>query len=198
MVTLGELQGDPKSLSAALASCIARIAVSREEEAFEAVFRHFAPRLKSYFLRLGADPSQAEEITQEAMVLVWRNADQFDPSRASVSTWIFTIARNLSIDTFRRSRRPSFDPADPAFIPDGEPLPDVVLEQAESEQRVRTVMNSLSPNEKSVLMLSFYENLSHGEIARRIGIPVGTVKSRIRLAFSKIRAALASRPGAES
>jgi RNA polymerase sigma-70 factor (ECF subfamily) len=195
MAALGEVEGDAKSMSASFADCIARIAVSRDEASFEALFRYFAPRLKSYFLRLGADVSLAEEITQEAMVLVWRNAEQFDPSRASASTWIFTIARNLSIDTFRRSRRPSFDPGDPAFIPDGELLPDLLLEQAETEQRVRKVMESLSPNEKDVLMLSFYEDLSHGEISKRLAIPIGTVKSRIRLAFSKIRSALAARQG---
>jgi RNA polymerase sigma-70 factor, ECF subfamily len=197
MVALEELRGDEKSVAASLADCIARIAVSKDEASFEALFRYFAPRLKSYFMRLGADASAAEEVTQEAMVQVWRNADQFDRSKASASTWIFTIARNLSIDAFRRARRPSFDPSDPAFIPDGEMLPDLQLERAETEQRVRLVMNSLSPNEKRVLILSFYENLSHGEIAERLGIPLGTVKSRIRLAFAKIRTALETRQGEE-
>lgn len=195
MVALEEFRGDAKSIAAAMVVCMERIAASKDEASFEAVFRYFAPRLKSYFLRLGADASLAEEITQEALVQVWRNAGQFDPSRASASTWIFTIARNLSIDTFRRTRRPSFDPSDPAFVPDGELLPDLQLERAETEQRVRLVMNSLSASEKSVLMLSFYENLSHGEIAEHLGIPLGTVKSRIRLAFAKVRDALATRQG---
>ena len=195
MVALDELRSDPKSIAATLSGCVSRIAATKDEESFEALFRYFAPRLKSYFLRLGADASSAEEITQETMVLVWRKADQFDPAKASASTWIFTIARNLSIDTFRRTSRPSFDPHDPAFVPDGEPAPDVQLERSETEQRVRLVMNSLSPNEQSVLMLSFFENFSHGEIADRLGIPLGTVKSRIRLAFAKIRSALAIRQG---
>lgn len=195
MVALEGLQSGAKSIAASHADCIVFIAASKDEACFETLFRYFAPRLKSYFLRLGADVSLAEENTQEAMVLVWRNADQFDPSKASASTWIFTIARNLSIDAFRRTRRPSFDPSDPAFIPDGDLLPDLQLEQAETEQRVRLVMESLSPNEKSVLMLSFYENFSHAEIARRLGIPIGTVKSRIRLAFAKVRSALGTREG---
>jgi RNA polymerase sigma-70 factor (ECF subfamily) len=197
MVALEELRGDTNSVAASLADCIVRIAVSKDPTSFEAVFRYFAPRLKSYFMRLGADASVAEEITQEALVQVWRNAGQFDRSKASASTWIFTIARNLSIDTFRRTRRPAFDPSDPAFIPDGEMLPDLQLERSETEQRVRLVMNSLSSNEKSVLMLSFYENFSHGEISERLGIPLGTVKSRIRLAFAKVRSALATRQGDE-
>jgi RNA polymerase sigma-70 factor (ECF subfamily) len=181
-----------------MSACVVRIGTNNDKAAFEVVFRHFAPRLKSYFLRLGTDPAHAEEIAQEALVLVWRNARLFDPAKASASTWIFTIARNLSIDHFRKTKRPSFDPADPAFIPDGEPSPDQELERAETEQRVRAVMNSLSQNEKSVLMLSFYENRSHSEIARQLGLPLGTVKSRLRLAFAKIRSALAADDGGGS
>jgi len=185
----------PSEGSDQLSGCITRIATAQDETAFEALFRHFAPRLKSYFTKLGGDPAMAEEITQEAMVSVWKNACQFDPARASAATWIFTIARNLSIDRFRQARRPSFDPNDPAFIPEDEEPPDRQLERAEAELKVREVMNSLSPHEKSVLMLSFYENRSHGEIAKRLGLPVGTVKSRIRLAFGKLRAALDPQAG---
>ncbi|WP_306698639.1 sigma factor, partial [Treponema endosymbiont of Eucomonympha sp.] len=98
MVAIRRLQSDPKAVAMALSKSIVRIAETRDEASFEIVFRHFAPRLKSYFLRLGADSSLAEEITQEALVLVWRNAAQFDPSKASASTWVFTIARNQSVD----------------------------------------------------------------------------------------------------
>ena len=190
MVAIRRLQSDPKAVAMALSKSIVRIAETRDEASFEIVFRHFAPRLKSYFLRLGADSSLAEEITQEALVLVWRNAAQFDPSKASASAWVFTIARNQSVDRFRRTRRPAFDPTDPAFVSDVEAGPDQQLERAETDQRVREVMSALSANEKNVLMLSFYENHSHGEIAKQLNLPIGTVKSRIRLAFAKIRAAL--------
>jgi len=169
---------------------IAAVARNRDRQAFAQLFRHFAPRLKSYFTKRGGDPAMAEEITQEAMVAVWKNAGQFDPAKASAATWIFTIARNLSVDRFRQARRPAFDPNDPAFVPEDEEPPDRVLERAEAEEKVREVMASLSDNEKSVLMLSFYENQSHSEIAEQLGLPVGTVKSRIRLAFGKLRAAL--------
>jgi len=195
MVAIRQLQSDPKALGTALSELIVRIAQTRDEASFEVLFRHFAPRLKSYFLRLGADYSLAEEITQESLVLVWRNAAQFDSSKASASTWVFTIARNLSVDRFRRVRRPVFDPTDPAFVPDGEQTPDQHLERAEADQRVREVMNALSVNEKSVLMLSFYEDRSHGEIAKQLNLPIGTVKSRIRLAFAKVRAALDAQKG---
>ena len=197
MVAKGTLLGDARSKAAELAECISQIASDRSEAAFEVLFRYFAPRIKSYCLRLGADASGAEEITQEAMVSIWRNAGQFDPKKASPSTWIFTIARNLSIDRFRKSRRPQFDPDDPALVPEDQQPPDRLLETVETEENVRTIMQSLSPNERNVLMLAFYENLSHSEISRQLGIPVGTVKSRIRLAFAKIRSTLEAKDGAD-
>jgi RNA polymerase sigma-70 factor (ECF subfamily) len=196
MVAKATQPGDARSKAAAFAECLGEIANSRSEAAFEVVFRYFAPRVKSYCLRLGTDASGAEEITQEAMVSIWRNAGQFDPAKSSPSTWIFTIARNLSIDRFRKGRRPEFDPNDPALVPEDQIAPDRMVEQTETQENVREIMDSLSLNERNVLMLSFYENLSHGEISRQLGIPVGTVKSRIRLAFAKIRSTLDAKDGA--
>jgi RNA polymerase sigma-70 factor (ECF subfamily) len=196
MVAKGTRPGDPRSKAAEFARCIGQIAGDRSEVAFDVLFRYFAPRIKSYCLRLGADPSGAEEITQEVMVSIWRNAAQFDPSKASPSTWIFTIARNLSIDRLRKSRRPEFDPDDPALVPEDEEAPDRLVEKIEMEDNVRKIMDSLNSNERNVLMLSFYEDLSHGEISRRLSVPLGTVKSRIRLAFAKIRSALDAPDGA--
>lgn len=193
---MDRLRSDPSEIADPWSACIVRIATAQDEAAFEKLFRHFAPRLKSYFIRRGGDPALAEEITQETMVSIWRNAGAYDPAKASAATWIFAIARNLGIDRFRQAKRPTFDPNDPAFVPDDEEPPDRLLERAEIEQSVRDGMNALSPNEKSVLMLSFYENRSHGEIAEHLGLPIGTVKSRIRLAFGKLRAALGDRSGA--
>ena len=196
MVAKEILQDDPRPKASESAESISKIANDRDEAAFDVLFRYFAPRIKSYCLRLGADPSGAEEITQEAMVSIWRNAAQFDPSKASPSTWIFTIARNLTIDRFRKTRRPQFDPNDPALVPDDQPPPDHLVEQTEKQENVRKIMDTLSPNEKNVLMLSFYEDLSHFEISRRLSLPLGTVKSRIRLAFAKIRSTLDAQDGA--
>ena len=190
------LQDASRPKASEFAESISKIANDRDEAAFDVLFRYFAPRIKSYCLRLGADPSGAEEITQEAMVSIWRNAAQFDPSKASPSTWIFTIARNLTIDRFRKTRRPQFDPNDPALVPDDQPPPDRLAEQTEKQENVRKIMDTLSSNERNVLMLSFYEDLSHFEISRRLSIPVGTVKSRIRLAFAKIRSTLDAQDGA--
>jgi RNA polymerase sigma-70 factor (ECF subfamily) len=173
MVAKGTEPGDPRSKAAEFAECISKIATERSEPAFDVLFRYFAPRIKSYCLRLGADDSAAEEITQEAMVLLWRNAAQFDPSKASPSTWIFTIARNLSIDRFRKSRRPEFDPNDPALVPDDQQPPDRRVEQIEIEENVRNVMASLSANERTVVMLSFYAAQPshwHGQIKNKAGV----------------------------
>ena len=190
MVAKEGLQSEPRPAAPDFAACIFRIANDRDQSAFELLFRYFAPRIKSYCLKLGADASAAEEITQEAMVSIWRNAGQFDPSKAAPSTWIFTIARNLVIDRFRKSRRPQLDYSDPAFVPD-DPLPlDRLIEQTQLQDKVRQILNSLSSNERNVLMLSYFENLSHFEISRQLSLPVGTVKSRIRLAFGKIRSRL--------
>ena len=178
-----------------LAESMDRVALTRDRAAFEYVFRHFAPRVKTYCMRLGADASLAEEITQETMVSVWSNADQFDLAKANVSTWIFTIARNRSIDRFRKSRRPQFDPRDPAFIPDDPAGPDDILEQDKMNERVRDVLKDLSQSERDVVMLSFYQHFSHGKIAKQLDLPLGTVKSRIRLAFEKIRSAIKTNEG---
>jgi RNA polymerase sigma-70 factor (ECF subfamily) len=190
MVANANDPGDPRSKATQFAECIAQIAAEQSEEAFDVLFRYFAPRIKSYCLRLGADASSAEEITQEAMISMWRNAAQFDPSKASPSTWIFTIARNLSIDRFRKGRRPEFDPNDPAFVREDQDPPDRLVDRMDFEKNIRGLIDLLSANERNVLTLSFYENLSHAEISRQLGLPVGTVKSRIRLAFAKIRSAL--------
>jgi len=194
-VTTSRSQGPAPAV---LAEAIAAIAARADESAFELLFRHFAPRVKAYCMRLGADASLAEEITQEAMVAVWRHAARFDPSKAAASTWIFTIARNLSIDKFRQRKRPQFDANDPAFTPDDDEPPDLVLEKAQQEEAIRKVLDQLSSNEREVLKLSFYDNVPHSEIARRLGLPLGTVKSRIRLAFGKVRALIGDRDGATS
>jgi len=190
MVAKEGLQSEPRPKVPDFVACIFRIANDRDQSAFELLFRYFAPRIKSYCLKLGAGACTAEEITQEAMVSIWRNAAQFDPSKAAPSTWIFTIARNLAIDRFRKSRRPQFDYSDPALVPDEPLTPDRLIERTELQENVRQIMDALSSNERKVLMLSYFENLSHFEISRRLSLPVGTVKSRIRLAFGKMRSKL--------
>jgi len=173
------------------ASDIVSIAQKSDRAAFERLFRHFAPRVKSYLMRLGTEPTMAEEVMQEAMAQVWRKASLFDPSKASAATWIFTIARNQRIDSFRREKRPEIDPNDPALVPDDEPSPDHSISQRRMSAQMRGAIAELPTEQRDVLMLSFYTDIAHAEIADRLGIPLGTVKSRLRLAFRRLRVAMA-------
>ena len=154
------------------------------------LFTHFAPRLKAYFIRGGLQAPKAEELAQEAMLLVWRKAAQFDPGRAGVATWIYAIARNQRIDAYRRDRRPEFDLDDPALATDPAPMADIRMESNETATLLRGEMARLPPDQAEVLRLSFYEDKSQSEIAEALRLPLGTVKSRMRLAFSKLRAVL--------
>jgi RNA polymerase sigma-70 factor (ECF subfamily) len=168
------------------------VAAAADRPAFAALFRHFAPRIKGYLLGAGCTQALAEELTQETMVAMWRRAASFDPSRARLSTWIFTIARNLRIDQHRRSGRsvPEVDaagwdadqqPADLALSPDQQLL------AAQREGNVREALAGLPPDQVQVLMLSYFEDQPHARIAEQLGIPLGTVKSRIRLAVAQLR-----------
>ncbi|MDH6593417.1 RNA polymerase sigma factor (sigma-70 family) [Variovorax sp. TBS-050B] len=162
-----------------------------DRQAFAALFKHFAPRVKSYLIRLGTSEGLAEELAQEAMVNVWRKAASFDARRAGVSTWIFTIARNLRVDHFRRAGNRtaeigvSEDEGDDA--PDPLPQPDELLLARQREAGVREAMAQLPPEQAHVLRLSFYEEQPHAQIAATLGLPLGTVKSRVRLAVRHLR-----------
>lgn len=163
------------------------VAQDRDRSAFAALFQHFAPRLKAYLSRLGADSTTAEELVQEVMLLVWRRADTFDPRQASASTWMFTIARNKRIDGLRRERRPEIDPDDPALVPTAEDSADRRLELLQDSDRLRRALTMLPPEQAELLRLAYFEDKPHSAISAERGIPLGTVKSRLRLALDKLR-----------
>lgn len=163
------------------------IARNRDKAAFRELFDHFAPRLKAYLMRFGADPSVAEDVAQEAMVAVWQKAAQYDRRQASASTWIFTIARNKRIDRIRRERRPELDPNDPALVPAASPAPDGALLETQASERVAIAMTALPDEQAALIRQAFFDDLSHSEIAKENGLPLGTVKSRIRLALERLR-----------
>ena len=165
---------------------IGRIADAADRGAFADLFQHFAPRVKSYAMRLGAAGPAAEELAQETLLMVWRKAAQFDPARASASTWIFTIARNLRIDALRRER-PSPAPESDA---DPSPLADAVLSGSQQDGRVREALKALPPEQLEVIELSFFSEAPHSAIAEHLGLQLGTVKSRLRLAMVRMRALL--------
>lgn len=172
---------------------IAAIAARRCRQSFAELFTAFAPRVKSYMIRLGARPEQAEELAQEALLAVWRKADYFDPSRASASTWIFTIARNLRIDAIRRERRPDDLLDDPSMAPFEQPTADDILAAGERDGQLRAALTALPNDQAEVVRLSFFMDKAHSEISQALGVPLGTVKSRLRLAMNRLRAALEER-----
>jgi len=165
---------------------LSAVAEDRDKEAFAALFSHFAPRVKGYLMRGGASANQAEDIAQETMVSVWRKAHLFDRQKANASTWMFTIARNQRIDNFRRERRPEPDVNDPSYAPDPVVQPDREVSAIEDTAAVRRALAELPEAQREVIALSFYEDISHSAIAERLALPIGTVKSRIRLALKRM------------
>lgn len=196
VVTDGAAPGLPSADE--MAALMTAVAERQDRVAFAVLFKHYAPRVKSYLVRGGAAAETADELVQETMVAVWRRAERYDPARAGVSTWIYTIARNLRIDRHRRTHglasvvdaEAGFDavPADTAG------RPDELLHAAERETRVRAALAQLSPEQSEVLQLSFFDEHPHAQIAARLGIPLGTAKSRVRRALLRLRQLLGDAP----
>lgn len=172
------------------------IAKHRDPDAFIALFSHFAPRLKGYMKSRGAPDDVAEELTQEAMFIVWHKAKTYNPALSAVSSWIFTIARNLRIDAIRRDRRQAIDAADPILAPIPAPAPDEALDALERPVRLQTALGALPPEQLVAVLLAFYLGQTHGDIAAAQELPLGTVKSRLRLAFLRMRTTLDGPPTA--
>jgi RNA polymerase sigma-70 factor (ECF subfamily) len=176
--------------SALMAELLLAISERKDREAFHRLFNHFAPRMQAFLRRQGASADQAEEVVQEAMVTVWRKASLFDPRKASPATWIFTIARNQRIDLLRKANRPEPDRNDPAFEPAPEAQGDEALARKQDAARLKDAIAGLPEDQRAVLKLVYFKDKTHDEAAKELEIPLGTVKSRIRLAFRKMRTAL--------
>ncbi|MEL7167039.1 MAG: sigma-70 family RNA polymerase sigma factor [Pseudomonadota bacterium] len=162
-----------------------RIRDDQDSRAFAQLFEHFAPRVKGFLIKSGADASLAEEVAQEVMATCWHKAHLFDPARASVATWIFTIARNRKIDVLRKQRRP--EPEDLGWGPEEEPdQADIMALQQEAAQ-LGDAIAELPPAQRELIEKAYFGDLSHSEIAAQTGLPLGTIKSRIRLALDRLR-----------
>lgn len=173
-----------------LADLLEAVAQRADRVAFAGLFRHFAPRIKAYLIRGGTPPGQAEDLAQEAMVSLWRKAAQFDRRRAAASTWVFTIARHLRIDQLRRGEEMPLaedESGETPDLPDEAPSALEQLARGRVEHDVRAAMARLPHDQREVLHLSFYEDRPHAAIAEALAIPLGTVKSRIRLAVAHLR-----------
>ena len=167
------------------AGLLVQVRDRQDRAAFAALFRHFAPRVKAFLVKSGAGASVAEECAQEVMATLWQKAHLFDPARASVATWVFTIARNKRIDALRKDRRA--EPEDLDWGP--EPAPDQAeaMEAQEETDRLGRALAALPAKQRTLIERAFYGELSHSEIAAETGLPLGTIKSRIRLALDKLR-----------
>ena len=190
-----QAKGETGTGAGAWGLLIEAVATRRDHAAFVALFEHFAPRVKTFMLRSGASEATAEEIAQETMLSVWRKADSFVSGSTGAAAWIFTIARNLRIDALRRERRNGceFDSDRDMTIEcrvDEQSTPESQVAAVQLEQCVRKAMGRLSSEQSRVIELSFFEDKAHGEIAEHLQIPLGTVKSRLRLAITRLRTLL--------
>lgn len=171
-----------------LAELLGLVARFRDRQAFAALFRFYAPRLKSFLLRQGFTDGECEDLIQEAMLNVWRKSESFDADKAGVSTWIFTIARNLGIDRRRREARALRSvPGEMAEDIDPDPSAEHGLISREYERQVRAALERLPEEQATVIRLSYFSDNPQSEIAQVLGIPLGTVKSRMRLAMQRLR-----------
>lgn len=176
------------STSRQMTDLLVRVGQHQDKVAFASLFTHFAPRVKAYMFRLGCEDSEAEELAQQVMVKVWHKANLFDASKAAASTWIFRVARNLRTDMLRKQRFISADDEWLGQIEDESDSPETSVDRGQQVLAMRKALDTLPPDQLTVIQLSFYEGLSHGDIAERLGLPPGTVKSRMRLAYEKLRA----------
>ncbi|MBC7163405.1 MAG: sigma-70 family RNA polymerase sigma factor [Roseovarius sp.] len=169
-------------------ACMALIRDAGDEAAFARLFGHFAPRVKAFLMRSGADATLAEEVAQDVMATLWHKAHLFDPTRASVATWIFTIARNRRIDALRRARRP--EPEDLPWGPEPEPDQAEALALQQESAALGRALATLPEKQRELIEKAYFGDLSHSEIAEQTGLPLGTIKSRIRLALDRLRHAM--------
>ncbi len=179
-----------KVLRGIMPDLLHRIAEQADPAAFRELYQAYGPRIKAYMMRRGADAATAEDLAQETLLTVWRRASLYAEDKGSAATWIFTIARNLRTDRLRREVPWQELPEGRAEQAGSEMAPDEALAEKERQVRVRAALASLPADQREVVALSYLEGLSHGEIAGRLGVPLGTVKSRMRIAYQKIRVAL--------
>jgi len=166
-------------------NCLMKVKSDKDAQQFAALFGHFAPRVKAFLMKSGASETLADETLQEAMAIVWRKAHLFDPTRASAATWIFTIARNKQIDAIRKLKRP--EPEDILWDSEAPVDPSDAVEVSQQEKILRKAVLGLPLAQREMIEKAYFGELSHSEIADMTGLPLGTIKSRIRLGLERLR-----------
>ncbi len=165
-----------------------KVGQQKDKESFIALFEHFAPRIKSFLMKAGLDNEIADELAQETMLTLWNKAESYNPVQAAASTWIFTIARNKRIDHLRKENRYYFESDEKIVLEDSAPSPAENMGHVEEAKAIKAALGTLPEEQSSLIKKSFFEDKSHAVIAKETGIPLGTVKSRIRLALEHLRA----------
>lgn len=176
---------------------IVRIAERQDRAAFTRLFEHYAPRVKTLLIRGGTAPGAAEELAQEALLAVWRKAHLFDRKRASAAAWIFTIARNLRTDSLRRGSATLYE-YDLTLGAEEPPQPDAILSGSQDAQCVRAALRSLNPDQAQAIEMAFFQEQTHMQISETLGVPLGTIKARIRFGMMKLRAFIEREAGGEA
>lgn len=176
---------NPHGTETMLVSLMVAIRDQQDTAAFAQLFAHFAPRVKAFLLKSGVSETMAEDCAQDVMTKVWQKAHLFDPARASVATWIFTIARNRKIDILRKETRP--EPEDLPWGPEPEPDADQVVSFQQESKKLRAALIQLPDKQRILIERCYFGDMSHSEIASETGLPLGTIKSRIRLALERLR-----------
>ena len=170
-----------------LSTCLNEIALNQDRKAFSNIFKYFAPRLKSFFVKLGCTEMQAEEIIQEVMIAVWTKSHTYNQDKSSVSTWIYTIAKNKRIDKIRKERRHYLSESDEGLEIPVDSTQEKEIFSAQLSSSLKKYMSNLPEEQSKLLQLSYFYNKTHADISEELKIPLGTVKSRIRLALAKMR-----------
>jgi len=174
--------------------CIDKVGKSQDKEAFRSLFKHFSPFLKAFLIKSGGvTPENAEELVQETMIKVWRKAPSYSSAQASASTWIYTIARNTRIDWLRKQNRqnPDLLHAEDLYDERDNPTPLSSLSQIRTKKLISEQLSQLPVEQAEVLQLMYFQGQSGQQVANTLALPLGTVKSRIRLAMNKMKLALA-------
>ena len=181
---------NPLGNSTRFEDLLVRVGQSRDRDAFVRLFEHFAPRLKSFLIKGGLSPAQADDLAQDTMLTVWRKAPSYNPLLAGASTWIFTVARNRRIDYFRKIGRPEPDPHDPLMQGPAPLAPDTAINRSDESRVVAAALETLPPEQADLIRKVYFEEKSHSDIAAETALPIGTVKSRLRLGMDKLRRTL--------
>jgi len=177
------------------AECMAAIAARGDRTAFAQLFRRYAPKVKAHLLARGAATGAADELTQEVMLIVWRKAALYDASRGSVAAWLYTISRNSLFHTTRGERRRQAEPATEIAFPEAAPPPtsEQALLAAEQGRALSASLAQLPPEQREILEGAYWHGRTLQECAEERRLPLGTVKTRVRLALERLRGLMKSR-----